>query len=112
MHTIDGPLANDTIALTYDTLGRSKTRSINGSANTTTVNTYDALGRVTQLTNPLGTFTHTYDPVNLLPKTVTAPNGLSTTFDYETAAADLRLKEIKHQLAGPAPLSTHGYSYS
>jgi hypothetical protein len=47
LHTIDGPLANDTIALTYDTLGRSKTRSINGSANTTTVDSYDALGRVT-----------------------------------------------------------------
>ncbi|MEY4244416.1 MAG: hypothetical protein RLZZ245_2001, partial [Verrucomicrobiota bacterium] len=85
LHTIDGPLTNDTIAHTYDALGRPKTRSINGSANTTTVDTYDALGRVTQLTNPLGSFTHSYDPVSLLPKTVTAPNGLSTTFDYETA---------------------------
>jgi YD repeat-containing protein len=27
---------------------------------------YDALGRIVQLTNPLGSFTHTYDPVNLL----------------------------------------------
>lgn len=112
LHTIDGPLGNDTIAHTYDALGRPKTRSINGSSNTTTVNTYDALGRVESLTNPLGTFLHTYDPVNLLPKTVSAPNGLTTTFDYHTAAADLRLKEIKHQLAGPTPLSTHGYTYS
>ena len=137
--SIDGPLANDTIALmsmprtawtpcghvafapvqnaykpsaffTYDTLGRPKSRSINGSANTTTVNAYDALGRVTQLTNPLGTFTHNYDPVKLLPKTITAPNGLSTTFDYETAAADLRLKEIKHQLAA-TNLAAHAYGY-
>jgi RHS repeat-associated protein len=112
LHTIDGPLANDTIAHTYDVLGRPKTRSINGSANTTTVNTYDALGRVESLTNPLGTFLHTYDPVNLLPKTVTAPNGLTTTFDYHPAAADLRLKEIKNQLSGNVPLSTHGYIYS
>jgi RHS repeat-associated protein len=112
LHIIDGPLANDTIAHTYDVLGRPKTRTINGSANTTTVNTYDALGRVESLTNPLGTFLHTYDPVNLLPKTVTAPNGLTTTFDYHTVAADLRLKEIKHQLSGNVPLSTHGYTYS
>jgi RHS repeat-associated protein len=112
LHTIDGPLANDTIAHTYDALGRMKTRSINGVANTTTVNTYDALGRVESLTNPLGTFQHTYGPVNLLPKTVSAPNGLTTTFDYHTATADLRLKEIKNHLNGNAPLSTHGYIYS
>ena len=112
LHTIDGPLANDTVAHTYDALGRMKTQSINGVANTTTVNIYDALGRVESLTNPLGTFQHTYDSVNLLPKTVSAPNGLTTTFDYHTAAADLRLKEIKNQLSGNAPLSTHGYIYS
>lgn len=112
LNTIDGPLGNDTIAHTYDALGRTKTRSINGSANTTTVNTYDALGRVTQLTNPLGSFTHTYDPVNLLPKTITAPNGLTTTFSYHAAVGDLRLQEIKHQLAGPTSLSNHAYTYS
>ncbi len=112
LHTIDGPLANDTIAHTYDALGRPKTRSINGSANTTTVDTYDALGRVTQLTNPLGSFSHTYDPVNLLPKNVTAPNGLTTEFAYHSAVGDLRLQEIKYQLSGPTALSTHAYTYS
>jgi RHS repeat-associated protein len=112
LSTIDGPLANDTIAHTYDALGRFKTRSINGSANLTTVDTYDALGRVVQLTNPLGSFTHTYDPVNLLPKTITAPNGLATTFAYQPAVGDLRLQEIKNQLPGATPLSTHGYTYS
>ena len=112
LHTIDGPLANDTIAHTYDLLGRPKTRTINGSANTTTVDTYDGLSRVMQLTNPLGSFTHTYDPVNLLPKTITAPNGLTTEFSYHTATGDLRLQEIKHQLAGPTPLSKHVYTYS
>ena len=112
LHTIDGPLADDTVAHTYDALGRSKTRSINGSVNTTTVDTYDALGRVMQLTNSLGIFNHTYDPVNLLPKTVSAPNGLTTTFSYHPAAGDLRLQEINHQLAGPTALSTHAYTYS
>ena len=112
LHTIDGPLGNDTIAHTYDALGRSKSRSINGSANTTTVDIYDALGRVAQLTNPLGSFTHTYDPVNLLSKTITAPNGLTTEFSYHPAAGDLRLQEIKNQLTGPTQLSSHAYTYS
>jgi len=95
LNTIDGPLANDTVAHTYDARGRPKARSINGSANTVTVNNYDALGRVIQLTNPLGIFNHTYDPVNLLPKTITAPNGLTTEFSYQPALGDLRLQEIK-----------------
>jgi RHS repeat-associated protein len=111
LHTIDGPLANDTIAHTYDALGRMKTQSINGAANTTTIDTYDALSRITQFTNPLGVFNQTYDPVNLMPKTLTAPNGLTTTFDYHTAVAALRLKEIKHTLAGNVALSKHVYHY-
>ena len=41
--SVDGPLTNDTIAYTYDELGRVTTRAINGSANTVTW-TFDALG--------------------------------------------------------------------
>ncbi len=111
LHTIDGPLTNDTIAHTYDLLGRFKSQSINGIGNTTT-HSYDALSRVTQVTNPLGTFTHTYDPVNLLPKTVTASNGLITEFSYHPAVGDLRLQQIKHQLGVITPLSSHTYTYS
>ena len=110
--SIDSPMENDLIEFGYDAQGRLKTRRINGAANTTTIGSFDDLGRVVSLTNPLGTFEHTYDPVNLLPKTVTAPNGLVTTFDYHTATADLRLKEIQHTLAGGQALSKHGYTYS
>ncbi|MFN5001762.1 MAG: hypothetical protein ACK5GK_11240, partial [Akkermansiaceae bacterium] len=67
------------------------THSIHGSANTTSIDAYDNLGRITQLTNPLGTFQHTYDPVNLLPKTLPAQKGLVTFFCYLNAAADLFL---------------------
>jgi hypothetical protein len=69
------------------------------------------MSRVTQFTNPLGVFNQTYDPVNLMPKTLTAPNGLTTTLDYHPAAADLRLKEIKHTLTGNIALSKHVYGY-
>lgn len=109
--TVDGPLANDIIAFTYDAQSRLKTHSIHGTANTTSIDAYDNLGRITQLTNPLGTFQHTYDPVNLLPKTITAPNGMVTEFSYMNTAADLRLQEIKHTLPGNAPLSKHNYEY-
>jgi RHS repeat-associated protein len=110
LHTIDGPLGNDTIAHTYDSLGRMKTQSINGAANTTTINTYDALSRVTQFTNPLGVFNQTYDPVNLMPKLTTAPNGLTTELFYEPALGDLRLQEIRHKV-GATNLSAHVYGY-
>jgi len=65
------------------------------------------MSRITQFTNPLGVFNQTYDPVNLMPKTLTAPNGLTTTLDFHPAAADLRLKEINdrcgkvHHLTAP-----------
>ncbi|MFN5739221.1 MAG: RHS repeat-associated core domain-containing protein, partial [Akkermansiaceae bacterium] len=109
--TIDGPLTNDIIAFTYDEQGRLKTHSIDGSSNTTSIDAYDNLGRITQLTNPLGTFQHTYDPVNLLPKTITAPNGMVTELNYHPVSADLRLQELKHTLPGNAPLSKYNYEY-
>ena len=43
--TVDGPLANDTIAYTYDELGRVIQRTINGSGNQVDWD-FDALGRV------------------------------------------------------------------
>jgi RHS repeat-associated protein len=108
--SFDGPLADDTVAHTYDALGRSKTLSINGAANTSTVNNYDALGRVTQFTNPLGAFQQTYDAVNLMPKLSTAPNGLTTELFNEPALGDLRLQEIRHK-AGATNLAAHVYGY-
>jgi hypothetical protein len=46
-----------------------------------------------------------------MPKTLTAPNGLTITLDYHPAAADLRLKEIKHTRPGNIALSKHVYGY-
>lgn len=51
---IRNPLPDDTIAYTYDLLGRVQARAINGVPLTYT---YDALGRVTEEVNALGTFT-------------------------------------------------------
>lgn len=50
--TIDGPWENDTIALSYDELGRPSGRSINNEGANTLV--YDDYGRPQTITNPLG----------------------------------------------------------
>ena len=59
--TIDGPLSNDTIAYSYDQLGRVIQRTINGAANQVDW-TFDALGRVTSEENLLGEFTYPTNP--------------------------------------------------
>lgn len=61
LQAIDGPLANDTITLAYDSLGRSRGQSINGVATTPH---YDDLGRVDSVTNALGTFGYHYEGVS------------------------------------------------
>jgi YD repeat-containing protein len=58
--SIDGPLSSDTIAYTYDELGRVIQRTINGAANQVD-STFDALGRVTSEENLLGQFDYTYE---------------------------------------------------
>jgi YD repeat-containing protein len=51
--SVDGPLSNDTIAYSYDALGRMTSRAINGVPLTLT---FDALGRVSTEANVLGAF--------------------------------------------------------
>jgi len=41
--TVDGPLANDIIAFSYDAQSRLKTHSIHRTANTTSIGAYDNL---------------------------------------------------------------------
>ena len=70
--TVDGPLPDDTIAYSYEVLGRVTSRAINGVP---LVLTYDALGRVTQEVHALGTFLYGYDGVSGRLAMVTYPNG-------------------------------------
>jgi len=107
---IDGPLGNDTIAYTYDELGRVLTRSINGSANTI-ASVYDALGRPTSITNPLGTFANSYVNATGRLDHVDYPNGQRTNYSYFNNAGDQRLQQIQNLKSGGANLSTFGYTY-
>jgi RHS repeat-associated protein len=108
--SIDGPLSNDTIAYTYDELGRVVQRTINGSANQVDW-TFDALGRVTSEENLLGEFTYTYDGVTNRLATVTYPNGQTSTYSYLDDENDHRLQTIHHKYPNTSTLSKFDYTY-
>jgi RHS repeat-associated protein len=103
-----GPLPNSTITYEYDELGRVVRRAVNGVAQSTA---YDALGRVTQVTNPLGTFAHSYvNRTNRL-SAINYPNGQRTTFNYYDNLGDQRLQEMQHLNPASAILSKFNYVY-
>ncbi|HEV2804206.1 MAG TPA: RHS repeat-associated core domain-containing protein [Chthoniobacterales bacterium] len=93
--SIDAPLANDTITLSYDQLGRITSRSVNGTANSETW-TFDSLGRVSTDVNKLGTFTNTYVGVTDRLSKVLYPGGASANYLYFPNAQDKRLQQIKN----------------
>jgi YD repeat-containing protein len=106
--SVEGPLPNDTIAYTYDVLGRVATRSINSVP---LALTYDALGRVTREVNALGTFTYGYDGVSGRLASATYPNGQTSACGYRPALEDHRLQTIHHRLADLTTLSRFDHAY-
>jgi RHS repeat-associated protein len=104
---VDGPLANDTIAYSYDEQGRTTGRSINGVGLT---QSFDALGRITGETNALGSFSYAFAGTTRRPTSATYPNGQTTTFDYFDNLGERRLKEIHNKLSGGATLSKFNYT--
>ena len=108
LQSVDGPWSNDTIAYSYDELGRVTTRSINSVA---VKMTYDALGRVTAVTNALGSFTTGYYGTTSRPGTNTYPNGQTTILSYYGTNLDQRLQTIWHQNSSTATISKFDYSY-
>lgn len=108
--TVDGPLSNDTITYSYDTLGRMATRSIDGQANAVTWS-FDALGRVSSETNLLGMFAYDYDGATARLATVTYPNGQTSHYTYLPTAQDRRLQTIHHKHPNGSTLSKFDYTY-
>jgi RHS repeat-associated protein len=101
---------NCTITYAYDELGRRTSQSIDGATESVV---YDALGRVTSDINLLGTFTPTYQlgaQASFRAGSVSLPNGLTTTFNFDNAAGDQRLLEIKNTLTGTV-VSKSDYQY-
>jgi RHS repeat-associated protein len=109
LQTVDGPLTNDTIAYTYDELGRVFDQSINGVAETTH---YDPLGRLANTTNALGLFSRSYEGATPRLKTLTYPNGQTANYDYFASNDDdRRLQTINNLTSGTVSLSRFDYAY-
>jgi RHS repeat-associated protein len=108
VQTVQGPLADSTITLGYDELGRLNSRSINGVAQALV---RDALGRVTSITNALGAFTYQYDGVSRRVTEVDGPNGRKTLFSYFDVLSDLRLQQIKNLAPDGSVLSQFDYQF-
>lgn len=111
-------IANSAISYTYDALGRTTNRSINGASNSITWS-YDAMSRITAETNALGTFNYAYvDDVSGSSKGTTRlssinyPNGQSTQFSWFDNIGDQRLMTISNLAPSSAPLSQFSYGYN
>lgn len=108
LQNIDGPLSNDIINYTYDSVGRISGRSINGVASSII---YDALGRITSATNALGVFNYTYVTTTNRIASILNPNGTSSVFSYFDNNGDKRLKQIWNK-KGSTTLSKFNYDYN
>lgn len=107
--TVDGPLANDIINYTYDSLGRVNNRSINGS---TASVVYDHLGRISSAVNALGSFTYNYLNQTERIASIIYPNGQTTSFGYLNNHDDQRLSEIWNKTSAAVTISKFNYDYN
>jgi YD repeat-containing protein len=86
----NGPYANDEISYQYDALGRMTSRKVD---TVTESFAYDKLDRVTQHTNPLGSFNFSY--LGQTGQLLSQQSGaVGTQWGYEDNTHDRRLKSI------------------
>src|SRR5205823_2807822 len=107
--TIDGPLADDTIAFNYDELGRVVGRAIDGAAQN---RTYDPAGRIIGATNSLGAFVYGYVNGTGRLASVALPNGQTEAISYFDNNGDQMLRQIRHLRADTSTLSQFDYGYN
>jgi RHS repeat-associated protein len=105
--SIDGPLANDTITVGYDELGRRVSTTINGVSSTIS---YDPLGRVAAETNALGGFGYEFDGASDRLLSRLLPNTQVEERSYAGNIHDRVLERITHR-TGATPLSEFLYSH-
>jgi len=107
LECIDGPWKNDTIFFTYDSLGRTLSRSVGGVAETVA---YDSLGRQTTSDGVLGHFDRYYDGVTLRLRTLSYPNGQEANYSYFGNEQERRPQTVQNVVAGEN-LSKFDYTY-
>jgi len=105
------------VTYSFDALGRTTNRSINGSSNSIDW-TYDAMSRVTSEDNALGTFSYAYvDDTSGSSKgtsrlaSITYPNSQVTKFDWYPNQQDQRLQQISNLAPSGATISQFNYRY-
>jgi RHS repeat-associated protein len=110
-------IANSDTTYTYDVLGRTTNRSINGASNSDTWS-YDAMSRVTGESNVLGSFAYAYvDDVSGSSKgtarlsSVTYPNGQVTKYSWYPTIGDERLQQISNFNSSGATISQYGHVF-
>lgn len=104
------PQWTDIFHYDYDALGRRTGRTVNGAAETAII---DDLGRATSLTNPLGSFSLTYQSaISGHLDTVAMAGGPSTAYGWHPSAQDQRLREIWNKAPGGATLSKFNCEYN
>ena len=107
---VGGTVWQDVFLYDYDALGRQTGRTVNGATETSVI---DDLDRLTSLTNPLGTFTVTYQSaVSQQLDTVGMTGGPSTTYGWHPSAQNQQLQEIWNKAPGGATLSKFNYEYN
>lgn len=110
-------IPNSDITYSYDNLGRTTNRSINGASNSVDW-AYDEMSRVTAETNALGNFAYAYvDNTTGSSKgttrlaSITYPNSQTTNFSWYPNALDQRLQQIQNLNPAGGLLSQFNYSY-
>ena len=89
----DGPFNNDTIAYSYDALGRMSARNIPGGNESFG---YDAISRLVSHGTPLGTFSYQYLGQTDQVTSRSLPNGIGTSWNYDINQNDRRLIRINN----------------
>ncbi|MBS1767175.1 MAG: hypothetical protein JST05_07225 [Acidobacteria bacterium] len=108
VRSIQSPGTANAITYSYDELGRVATRTIGTAVES---RAFDSLGRISQVTNPLGTFQYAYVGATSRLDHVNLPNGQVTKLSYASTAEDSRLTQIANQKNDGTNISTFGYSY-
>ena len=109
LRSIDGPLADDTIAFTYDEVGRVVEQSINGVIESIE---YDSIGRLSNTkTDGLGSISRVYDGVTPRLQAVNFPSGQTTNYTYFGNNDDRRLQTLENLDGGALNLSKFDYTY-
>jgi len=109
-------IPNSTTTYSYDAIGRTGNRQINGNANSITW-TYDAMSRITSEQNVLGTFNYTYvdqtptDKGTLRLAQIGYPNGQTAKFSWYSTTYDERLQQITNLNPTSNALSQFNYAY-